>query len=69
MSDDRIDSTSTDPPTQSLWRSQYLQTAILGVLVFAVLPAAYYLIGLRAAGLVTLMSLFLILYSTQISAQ
>jgi len=69
MSDDQRDpsTTPTDQPKQSPWRSQYLQTAIIGVLVFAVLPAAYYLIGLRAAALVTLMSLFLIMYSTQIA--
>jgi len=70
MSDDQSDpsTTPTDLPTQSSWRSQYLQTAILGALVFVVLPAAYYFLGLQAAVLVTLITLFLIVYSSQIAA-
>lgn len=69
MSDEQSDppDASINPPTQSQGGSQYRQTAILGVLVFAVLPAAYYFIGLRTAALVTLVSLFLIMYSTTTS--
>ena len=69
MSDDQSDpsTTPTDLPTQSSWRSQYLQTAVLGALVFIVLPAAYYFVGLQAAVLVMLVFLFLIMYSTQIT--
>ena len=53
----------TEATTQS---ADYLNTAIIGVLVFAVLPGAYYFIGLRAAALVALMSLFLVVYDTQV---
>lgn len=67
MSDDQTDPSSPSPtPTEpSTWRSQYLHTAVLGGLVFGVLPAAYYLIGLRAAALVTLITLFLLVYSSK----
>jgi len=69
MSDDQTDpsTASLGPSTQSLWDAQYLQTATLGGLVFVVLPAAYYFIGLRAAALVTLVSLFLVVYFTQLA--
>jgi hypothetical protein len=59
-----------DPESELLSESeekttQYLNTAILGVLVFIVLPGSYYFIGLRAAALVALSSLFLVIYFNQ----
>ena len=45
--------------------TKYLNTAILGILVFIMLPGSYYFIGLRAAALVALSSLFLVSYFTQ----
>ena len=59
--DSNSDADSITPTTGSL-SSQYLNTAILGVLVFGVLPVAYYVGGIQAAGLVTILSLFLTVY-------
>lgn len=66
--------TNTDDPEQdselldesTKQTAQYQNTAILGALVFIVLPAAYYFIGLRAAALVALSSLFLVVYFNQL---
>ena len=56
------DAESITAVTESTPASQYRSTAVLGGLVFFVLPAAYYFGGLRAAGLVTILSLFLTVY-------
>ena len=52
-----------EPRTDS---TDYLNTAILSALVFIVLPGVYYFIGLRAAALVALSSLFLVVYFNQL---
>jgi|APHM01.1.fsa_nt_gi hypothetical protein len=59
------DADSITPTTGSALSSQYLSTAILGVLIFIVLPVAYYIGGIQAAGLITILSLFLIVYFNQ----
>jgi hypothetical protein len=59
-----VDSELPDEPRTD--SAEYLNTAILGVLVFIVLPGAYYFIGLRAAALVALSSLFLVIYFNQL---
>jgi hypothetical protein len=56
------DAESITAVTESTPASQYRSTAVLGGVVFLVLPAAYYFGGLRAAGLVTILSLFLTVY-------
>jgi hypothetical protein len=65
MADDSTEPLETG--SSSTWSERYLPTIVLGVLVGGVLPAAYYVVGLRAAMLVTLMSLFLMAYVTKLS--
>ncbi|ERH05833.1 MAG: hypothetical protein J07HN4v3_01440 [Halonotius sp. J07HN4] len=59
------DTESITATTQSTSASQYRSTAVLGGLVFLVLPAAYYFGGVQAAGLVTILTLFLIVYDNR----
>ena len=63
MSDEESNSDADSiTPTLGSSSSQYLNTAVLGVVVFVVLPVAYYVGGIPAAGLVTILSLFLVVF-------